>query len=253
MWDEVLRKLAILKAYDPRFSTFGAENHRYVFKPPVPPEKVMEMEHKLRVTFPPELRTFYLEVGNGNVGPEWGMFAIENLEGYRLEEDWMGCGFYDLQDGSYEETMTGLLVLMDRFYSHESCMVMNGQDAGKVIAFSTNSFIYEENDSLTGVYNTWLDNEIGRFERIRGMIAAGDGIQEISQKMFDHNQTHPENTMVVVASLLDFPFSYHPEAIQARKMERTGDGGMRISIAEETRRMFDGKLDGYRSDMLERS
>ncbi len=115
MWDEVLRKLAILKAYDPRFSTFGAENHRYVFKPPDPPEKVLEMENKLGVTFPPELRTFYLEVGNGNVGPDYGMYGIENLEGYRPDKAWMGCEWYDAQEGDYEETMTGLLVLMVRF------------------------------------------------------------------------------------------------------------------------------------------
>lgn len=253
MWDEVLRKLAILKAYDPRFSTLGAEYHRYVFNPPVPPEKVEKIENKLGVSFPPELRTFYLEVGNGGVGPDYGMYKIEDLEGYRADREWMGCEYYDSQEKDFEETMTGLLELMDRFYSYESCMVMNGQDAGKIIAFSTISFIFPEADSMVDVYITWLDKEIGRFERIRGMIAAGGGIQEIGQLMYDHNQTHPENTMVIIASLLNFAFPYDPDAIQARKMERTNHGGMRISIAEDPRRMFDKKIDEYRPKTLEGS
>jgi len=178
------------------------------------------------------------------------MYRIEDLEGYRPEQPWMGVKYYDSLEEDYEETLTGLLVLMARFYAHESCMVVTGKDVGQIIALDTGRFMFVEDDSLTGVYNTWLDKEIGRFERIRTMIASGAGIQEVAQRMYDDNQAHPENTLVNVASLLDYPFSYNPDALAARKMETTADGETRIIITDDAQRVFDGKLKKYRNEIL---
>lgn len=253
MWDDVVKRIAILKSLDNNCTMTYSEHHRYEFNPPVSLEYMEELEKNLGVIFPIELRTFYLEVGNGGAGPDSGLHRIEDLEAYRPHEDWPGVEYIDAAEDDGDEDVdnrvAGAMAIMDRFYSYQNLIVMNGKDAGKIIAFIPWDTICFESDSLIKVYNTWLDRRIGYFSWIKGLVVSGDTIQEIVQAMWDsERRVSPENALTHIASLLNFPFSYFPDALDARSFDRSTEGIERVVIDAATCHLFNEKLEKYRAE-----
>ena len=247
MWEKIVERIEVLKSLDNN----NTLRHRYDSDPPVSPERMAEVEKELGVVFPTELRNYYLEVGNGGAGPDTGIWPIEDLQHFRPQQDWPGIDYIDDADEwESESRISGATTIMGRYYAHDNLIVMNGPDAGQIIAYDPLHFIFVENESLIALYEAWLDESIGYYDRLKDLIVSGAGIQEIAQIRYDGRGTiHPENTLTDVASLLNFPFPYHPDALEARSIEKTADSGTRIVIEDNTRRMFDGRLKKYRSGL----
>ena len=79
--DRVRASLAQLRAADPRLRLFGASGHRYQLNPPIKERELIMWERDAEVTLPADYRTFLLELGNGGVGPYYGIFPLGRWDG----------------------------------------------------------------------------------------------------------------------------------------------------------------------------
>jgi uncharacterized protein (TIGR02996 family) len=85
-------KIDELTALDTHRQVFGARwpdaGHEYVSNPPIPEPQLLDFELRHGVTLPPEYRAFLLRVGNGRVGPSYGILTLDpTAEFPRLRTD----------------------------------------------------------------------------------------------------------------------------------------------------------------------
>ncbi len=67
-----------LAAHDKNQSVFGAFMHHYKLNPALTEEKITELEKQYGFSMPNEYRQYLKIVGNGGVGPYYGMYSFEN-------------------------------------------------------------------------------------------------------------------------------------------------------------------------------
>ncbi len=70
-----------LRAADPRLEIPGAKGHRYHLNPPIAERELIMWERDHEITLPDEYRRFLLELGNGGVGPYYGVFPLGRWDG----------------------------------------------------------------------------------------------------------------------------------------------------------------------------
>jgi uncharacterized protein (TIGR02996 family) len=79
--DRVRAKIDRLRAADPDMSISGARwgtsGHEYQMNPPLAECDLLDFELRHGLTLPGEYRAFLLRVGNGRVGPSYGLFPLE--------------------------------------------------------------------------------------------------------------------------------------------------------------------------------
>ena len=71
-------KLKKLKSMDTEFTVFGSEKHKYQLNPVIGKEELMAFEKRHQIELPLGYRNFLLELGNGGVGPYYGLEPLEN-------------------------------------------------------------------------------------------------------------------------------------------------------------------------------
>src|SRR5690349_2470840 len=69
---------------DPGLRRFGAARHRYALRPPLAPDELDAIEHRLGAALPEDLRAFAAEVGAGGAGPGYGVVAIDAAASYAV-------------------------------------------------------------------------------------------------------------------------------------------------------------------------
>jgi hypothetical protein len=74
--DEVRRGLEQLRAADPNYERFAASTHRYQLNPVLKPDEVAAFEASHGIRLPEEYKEFLLTVGNGGVGPYYGIYPL---------------------------------------------------------------------------------------------------------------------------------------------------------------------------------
>lgn len=67
---------------------FGAEAHDCLVNPPLTESEVQAFEKKHNVTLPKDYRQFLLVVGNGGVGPEYGLFKLGEMDDGFTHSQW---------------------------------------------------------------------------------------------------------------------------------------------------------------------
>src|SRR5690242_2351707 len=85
----VLRLLGELDRRDRRRRVFGAASHQYKLNPPLPVSVIAAFEERHGVSLPEDYRRFVTEVGNGGVGPYYGVLPFGKDDDDR---DWEGGG-----------------------------------------------------------------------------------------------------------------------------------------------------------------
>jgi hypothetical protein len=83
----IREKLALLSKRDRHHRVFGSQKHRYRLNPCLSPQQADVLEHRYQVHLPPEYRLFLQEIGNGGVGPDYGIFPLEQSLEFRWD-DW---------------------------------------------------------------------------------------------------------------------------------------------------------------------
>src|ERR1019366_3866505 len=69
----IVTKLETLRASDPEFRWFGVDTHRYRLGPCLSSQVIQRVEKRYPIHLPRDYRSFLLEVGNGGVGPGYGL------------------------------------------------------------------------------------------------------------------------------------------------------------------------------------
>ena len=77
-------KEGLLKAReaDKHLKYFGASSHKYQWNPPASLSEIEAFEQRIGTTLPEEYREFLLKAGNGGAGPYYGLFSIEEVNGW---------------------------------------------------------------------------------------------------------------------------------------------------------------------------
>lgn len=183
-WQHAVRKLETLRALDRGCTTFGATTHRYVLRPRLATHALAAIEAELGVQLPPGLRTFYLTVGDGGAGPDYGLFAAAKLAGQRPEIVYPGIDALRALGARSaaqppEPTiaalspsrLTGVVTILFSGCTMYSGVVCTG-DIGRVVHWDEDH-IAETDDTLVGWYERWLDEQISQFELVARMQAEG--------------------------------------------------------------------------------
>jgi hypothetical protein len=76
--NRIAEKLNQLKELDKEFQLFGSYQHKYILNPPLPLEKIQAFEKSYGVILPKEYVAFITTLGNGGVGPYYGLEPFEN-------------------------------------------------------------------------------------------------------------------------------------------------------------------------------
>lgn len=71
--ERIARKLAQLRAADPELRAFGIGDHNYQFVPPLSEPEVDDICRRLGIVLPEDYRRFITKLGNGGVGPGYGL------------------------------------------------------------------------------------------------------------------------------------------------------------------------------------
>jgi SMI1 / KNR4 family (SUKH-1) len=77
--NRIKEKIRQLKKSDRNYTLFGSETHKYKINPPISPDKIRLFEAKYKVVLPKDYVEFLTEIGNGGVGPFYGLEPFENV------------------------------------------------------------------------------------------------------------------------------------------------------------------------------
>lgn len=76
--NRIKEKIGQLKQLDRNYILFGSQRHLYKINPTISLDKVRQFEATHKVTLPKDYVEFLTEIGNGGVGPFYGLEPIQN-------------------------------------------------------------------------------------------------------------------------------------------------------------------------------
>jgi hypothetical protein len=76
--NRILDKIGQVKRLDKDFTLFGSQNHRYKLNPTISIDKIHQFEQTHHVILPKDYVAFITTLGNGGVGPFYGLEPFEN-------------------------------------------------------------------------------------------------------------------------------------------------------------------------------
>lgn len=192
MWDAIKHDIALLENLDKENQLFGAEYHRYQLRPVATVDELERCEAALGVALPQELRAFYSEVGNGIVGPAYGLLPTDRLARYyKPHLPFQGVEYFkelarqdgDLDDDGYFEAFLedihGLIPIIEEGCGHQVCLIATGHSVGRVVKVSCDGFLQEADRTLVELYESWLKQSIQVFKRVQELIETDLSMEEI--------------------------------------------------------------------------
>jgi SMI1 / KNR4 family (SUKH-1) len=149
---ELKHKLSRLVTLDKSFEVFGSESHQYKLNPCLNEVEVSDLEAKYKVTLPNEFREFLLKVGNGGVGPGYGLIGIDTIELSKVElfrldllclpfpltEEWNDLDLLQNSNGNSPDAyydaklVQGSLLVAEYGCGIEARLVITGEQSGKI-------------------------------------------------------------------------------------------------------------------------
>ena len=130
---------------DPEFRVFGAEAHKYGFRPTIPLEEVraFEQEHQLRL--PENYVRVLTELGNGGAGPYYGLYPLDRIFEYSadLPEPVTGKAETFIDDTINKEKWNGLLRQMDESEDDAAYDALLEKFLANVIVIGTQGCTYD--------------------------------------------------------------------------------------------------------------
>jgi hypothetical protein len=163
-WVELLEKLAELAQLDRQCLAFGASGHRYQFGPRVAEKSVVQRERELGVELPLELRTFYLTVGDGGAGPNYGLLPCAQVA--RIED-------------RRPRSQRILLAIAEEGCGHRTCL--NAAN-GRVVHVSADGEAGAGAYSLLEHYAKWLESELAAFKAVEDAMRSAMTYEQMQAK-----------------------------------------------------------------------
>lgn len=164
-WHRILQRILRLKELDRGKNAFGVSGHEYRTSGPVPEATIAACETRLRIRLPPQLRAYYLEIGNGGPGPYYGVSPLEELEV-------LVAGSWRPGHGP-ESGDTRFVPVIDYGCGIYLCVAC-GAPTDLVHWFEGDEDeLYLGNHDWLGQFDAWLDKELPVYERGAELLRGG--------------------------------------------------------------------------------
>ncbi|HEX8914399.1 MAG TPA: SMI1/KNR4 family protein [Humisphaera sp.] len=248
MWSEVVEKIGRLRGVDKQYQAFGAGTHRYEIRPQCAERQLAGVEARLGVRLPDDLRSFYATVGNGIVGPNYGLCPAEKVTGHRPADPYPGVaalrqaaidagGSVDNPPGYFEaprDALAGLVAVIDVGCGHQVCLATNGPCVGQVVYVSGPGQVTEPGVGLVQLYHQWLDRELLLFAEVRRLMTTAATLDQVCNEMATmHRDYHAGERIVSIANV-------------PKPANLFGGGGVAIHHGATQFPWYEGVLDNWR-------
>ena len=248
MWLNIVNRVAELRSIDSNKVVFGAEYHSYESAPLLTETLLNESELSLKCELPEQLRSYYLEVGNGGFGPDYGVRPLEKIQPYRPDCEWQGIEYYLETGEEYEDIASGMLGIMDRYYAHEGCIVTNGPDRGKFIEFCPRErLVFVSATDLISLFTSWIDKELETFNLLKRVIIHNNSVEDSLEELSSAYGLEHQNTLTRLASMLGFPYKYWPDARKAFIFDRISDFECDVKLTKSAQKIFNDSIGRFLS------
>lgn len=249
MWFNIIDRVAELRSIDSNKVVFGADSHNYDAAPLLTEALLNKHEASLKCELPEQLRSYYLEVGNGGFGPHYGVLPIEKIRPYKPDRKWQGIDYYSETDEEYENIASGMLGIMDRYYAHEGCIVTNGPDRGTFIEFCFHEgWAFIGAKDLISLFSSWIDKELASFNMLKRVISRNNSIEDSLEELNSIYGLDHQNALTRLASMLGFPYKYSPDAREALIFNRISNMECDVRLTESALNMFNSRIGSFLSE-----
>lgn len=195
MWEEFRRKVECLKNLDRQFQVFGAENHQYSFNPTISKNQIAEVETLNNILLPEQLKYYYLTLGNGNVGINFGVVKINDLLGFQALEAYTEVEILKQfrrdtsdEDDYFEvdyQYLTGLIRIEEEGCGHLTCVISKGERAGEIVHVSNDGFVFETRKMMIEYYENQYETHLTIFETVKKLMTSEKSYQQIEREMIE--------------------------------------------------------------------
>ena len=178
-----------LRALDTRHVVFGASQHAYRFNPPLATAQVEAFEQHHKVVLPEPYRQFITEIGNGGVGPYYGIMPLDP-QAPQLQQPFPATQPFELDDDKFNEDIPGALVLAEYGCGIYIVLVVHGEAAGEVwvdARYEGGISPITDANGQRMTFDVWWLSMMGRhlatFEHILALMQAGTPHETIHQNL----------------------------------------------------------------------
>ena len=186
--------MEILKSLDPCYEEYGTEHYKYKLEPPVTEEEVIEFETFFKIKLPEDYRNFIINIGNGGAGPSNGLYGLWNIVGeiryFRTRDEELSMEFpfseqWSLGDPIPEKSINiksptqGTIPICHHGCGMLTYLVVTGPERGNLWGFPSEELypmVGKDGKRLKFAewYMDWLDGQIARLSKKRGMTLSGE-------------------------------------------------------------------------------
>ncbi|MGI1679207.1 MAG: SMI1/KNR4 family protein [Cellvibrionaceae bacterium] len=196
----IKENLSKLEALDKKCNLFGSSSHNYRLNDPLSDSVISAFEEKNSITLPEEYRSYIAEIGNGGVGPYYGLQTLENSlfsdldykrpgelvkpsEPFPFTEPWnMEFSGEEQDEAAYEKYEkeyfsekweTGILRICNYGCGITLNLVVNGHEKGNIWVddrghgggiYPDPYFGQKNRTTFLSWYNLWLDQSLSELE-----------------------------------------------------------------------------------------
>lgn len=200
-------KIGQLKKLDKNFTLFGSQKHRYKLNPTISLDKIHQFEQTYNVKLPIEYLEFVTTLGNGGIGPYYGLEPFENclfddLDDKRTDsllnpskpflhtEPWNLKFSTTIDEEEYskfeeqyfdKEQMNGVIAICNFGCAVSLNLVVNGQEYGNIWT--------DDRGSDNGIYPSY---ELGNKEKVGFLdwyeLWLNNSLKEINSKLIEQRE-----------------------------------------------------------------
>lgn len=166
---EILRQLlAQLRTADTSLNLDLASKHLYQLNPCLTEDEVQAFESQCNITLPDDYRQFLLELGNGGVGPGFGMLKLpsKNPDCYCLDKPFPYERPADMILENGELKFDGTLPLAEYGCGMVALLVITGKQRGKLWFTTGEDGIFPLGKKLCGFLHAGLNGYIEAEEAV---------------------------------------------------------------------------------------
>lgn len=185
----IREKIPLVKQVDSELNLFGADSHEYELNPVIALADIEKWQKRTGATLPQDFVQFLTQIGNGGLGPYYGIVRFEDSESRfdqtaalpsilsptMSQEEWQKLTFLDddCSDEEFDERENyihqGVFYLGTCGCEYDLLLVITGEYAGRIIytnhwCGSNQPFFFSYELSFSQWYERWLDEVIQGYE-----------------------------------------------------------------------------------------
>jgi len=196
-------KIEQLRQLDKNLTLFGANIHKYSLNPKLSEDTLLKFETTHNITLPKDYKDFLTKIGNGGVGPAYGLETFENVLFDDLDykrpnsllnpskpfphtkpwnEEFVSTVNEEDNEEEYErqysefskDLMNGVLAISNFGCGISLNLVVNGEEYGNIWTddrgndggiYPSNQIVNKDRITFLNWYELWLDSSINEIKK----------------------------------------------------------------------------------------